>query len=43
MIGVSVATLRDWEQGRRHPIGLARELLKVVSENPQAVLKALAA
>jgi len=43
MIGVSVATLRNWEQGRRHPIGPARALLKVVSENPRAVLKALAA
>lgn len=43
MIGVSVATLRNWEQGRRYPIGPARALLKVVSENPKAVLKALAA
>ncbi|MBF0502109.1 MAG: helix-turn-helix domain-containing protein [Candidatus Riflebacteria bacterium] len=43
MIGVSVATLRNWEQGRRHPIGPARALLKVFAENPQAVLKALAA
>ena len=43
MIGVSVGTLRNWEQGRRHPIGPARALLKVVSENPRAVLKALAA
>ncbi|OIP32412.1 transcriptional regulator [bacterium CG2_30_54_10] len=43
IIGVSVATLRNWEQGRRHPIGPARALLKVVSENPKAVLKALAA
>jgi len=43
MIGVSVATLRNWEQGRRYPIGPARALLKVVSENPRAVLKALAA
>lgn len=43
IIGVSVATLRNWEQGRRYPIGPARALLKVVSENPRAVLKALAA
>jgi putative transcriptional regulator len=43
MIGVSVGTLRNWEQGRRHPIGPARALLKVVSKNPTAVLKALAA
>jgi putative transcriptional regulator len=29
MIGVSVATLRNWEQGRRVPDGPARALLKV--------------
>jgi putative transcriptional regulator len=43
LIGVSVATLRNWEQGRRYPVGPARALLTVVSKNPQAVLKALAA
>jgi putative transcriptional regulator len=43
MIGVSVGTLRNWEQGRRRPIGPARALLTVVSKNPTAVLKALAA
>lgn len=43
MIGVSVATLRNWEQGRRRPIGPARALLRVVLENPKAVMKALAA
>lgn len=41
MIGVSVATLRNWEQGRRHPHGPARALLKVAAENPKAVEKAL--
>ena len=41
MIGVSVATLRNWEQGRRQPHGPARALLKVASENPKAVEKAL--
>ena len=43
MIGVSVATLRNWEQGRRHPVGPARALLKVVKANPAIVLRALAA
>ena len=43
MIGVSVATLQDWEQGRRHPEGPARALLKVASENPEAVIRALSA
>ena len=41
MIGVSVATLRNWEQGRRHPHGPARALLKIAAENPKAVEKAL--
>lgn len=43
MIGVSVATLQNWEQGRRHPEGPARALLKVAAENPEAVLRALRA
>jgi putative transcriptional regulator len=43
MIGVSVSTLQNWEQGRRRPDGPARALLKVASENPEAVSKALGA
>lgn len=41
MIGVSVATLRNWEQGRRRPEGPARALLRVAERNPGAVSKAL--
>jgi putative transcriptional regulator len=41
MIGVSVATLRNWEQGRRVPEGPARALLIVASKNPEAVAEAL--
>jgi putative transcriptional regulator len=41
MIGVSVSTLRNWEQGRREPVGPARALLKIAAENPRAVEKAL--
>ena len=41
MIGVSVSTLQNWEQGRRRPEGPARALLKVASENPSAVADAL--
>jgi putative transcriptional regulator len=41
MLGVSVATLRNWEQGRRHPHGPARALLKIAAENPKAVERAL--
>ena len=43
MIGVSVATLQNWEQGRRRPVGPARALLKVAAENPQLVAAALGA
>jgi putative transcriptional regulator len=43
MIGVSVATLQNWEQGRRKPEGPACALLKVAAENPNAVAQALGA
>jgi putative transcriptional regulator len=42
MLGVSVATLQNWEQGRRRPEGPARALLKVAAKNPDAVAAALA-
>jgi putative transcriptional regulator len=41
MIGVSVATLRNWEQGRRVPDGPAQALLRVAAANPKAVVAAL--
>ncbi len=41
MIGVSVATLRNWEQGRRTPDGPALALLRVAGANPKAVADAL--
>jgi putative transcriptional regulator len=41
MIGVSVATLRNWEQGRRTPDGPALALLRVTERNPEAVVEAL--
>ncbi|MCH7919527.1 MAG: helix-turn-helix domain-containing protein [Planctomycetes bacterium] len=41
MIGVSVDTVQNWEQGRRIPRGPARALLHVFEENPKAVVKAL--
>ena len=41
MIGVSVATLRNWEQGRRTPDGPALALLRVASAEPRAVVRAL--
>lgn len=42
LIGVPVKTLRNWEQGRRHPTGPARVLLKLIERNPWAVFDALA-
>jgi putative transcriptional regulator len=41
MIGVSVATLQNWEQGRRTPDGPALALLRVAAKNPRAVAEAL--
>lgn len=38
LMGISAATLRNWEQGRRKPEGSARVLLRVVARNPKAVL-----
>lgn len=37
MLGISVATLRNWEQGRRAPEGPARVLLQVAAKHPDAV------
>lgn len=42
MLGISVGTLRNWEQGRRKPEGPARALLRVAAVHPEAVLDALA-
>ena len=41
MIGVSISTLQNWEQGRRRPEGPARALLKIAAERPDAVIEAL--
>lgn len=41
MIGVSVGTLRNWEQGRRKPEGPAATLLKIVSADPNYVERIL--
>ncbi|WEL54598.1 NadS family protein [Pseudomonas kermanshahensis] len=42
MIDVQVATLRNWEQGRREPTGPAKALLRAIRNDPEHVLKALA-
>lgn len=41
LCGVSVATLRNWEQGRRRPTGPSRALLNLVDLEPQAALRAV--
>lgn len=42
MLGVSVRTFQDWEQGRREPSGAAKALLKIAAIRPDAVHEALA-
>lgn len=34
LLGVSVRTLQDWEQGRRAPSGAARTLLAIAAKHP---------
>ena len=43
LIDVQVATLRNWEQGRRIPTGPAKALLRAIWNDPKRVLQALAA
>ena len=42
LLGVSVRTLQDWEQGRREPTGAAQTLLRVAEQHPR-VLRELGA
>ncbi|KMN01780.1 MULTISPECIES: helix-turn-helix domain-containing protein [Pseudomonas] len=37
LLGVSLRTLQDWEQGRRRPAGAAQTLLRVASQHPEAL------
>jgi putative transcriptional regulator len=37
LLGVSVRTLRDWEQGRREHPGAARTLIKVAARHPEVL------
>lgn len=37
LLGVSVRTLQDWEQGRREPSGAAKTLLKIALAAPEVV------
>ena len=38
LLGISVDTLQNWEQGRRRPEGPAKVLLRVVASHPEALL-----
>ena len=40
-IGVSLDTIRNWEQGKRRPTGAATALLKVLDKAPEVALAAL--
>jgi putative transcriptional regulator len=42
LLGVSVRTLQEWEQGRRIPSGPARTLLSIAYRNPKALLDSAA-
>lgn len=39
LLGVSVRTLQEWEQGRKQPSGAAATLLKMARRHPQALLE----
>lgn len=38
---ISPHTLRNWEQGRRQPVGPARALLMAIDRDPKGVMQAL--
>jgi len=37
LLGIPVATIRDWEQGRKQPDSAAVTLLKVAQKHPEAL------
>lgn len=39
--GVSLSTVRNWEQGRRNPTGAAKVLLNIIQKEPEAVKRVL--
>ena len=42
LLGVSVRTLQEWEQGRRQPSGAAKTLLAIAGKRPEVLREALA-
>lgn len=41
LIGVSKRTLENWEQGRRHPTGPAKALLRILEADPEHAVRTL--
>lgn len=41
LLGISIGTLRNWEQGRRKPQGPAKVLLRIAEKQPKAILESL--
>ncbi|HEX9013132.1 MAG TPA: helix-turn-helix domain-containing protein [Anaerolineaceae bacterium] len=39
LMGVSVRTIQDWEQGRRKPSGPALALLRIAEQKPEVFLE----
>ena len=39
MMGVSLRTVQDWEQGRRNPSGPARSLLRIAEQHPDIFME----
>ena len=39
LMGVSVRTIQDWEQGRRTPSGPAKSLLRIAEQHPEVFLE----
>jgi len=43
MLGVSLRTLQEWEQGRRTPSGAAKSLITIAIKKPEVIKQLLAA
>jgi putative transcriptional regulator len=43
MLGVSLRTLQEWEQGRRKPSGAAKSLITIAIKKPEVIKELLAA
>jgi putative transcriptional regulator len=43
MLGVSLRTLQEWEQGRRQPSGAAKSLITIAIKKPEIIKELLAA